>query len=124
MVKINSNAIPASTLPKGWQIIHTTRTGGKTVGKVDKHYLSPSLKHFRSLCSARAFIKNLSESVADPAPQPVAPAPVVQAPAPVVQAPAPVVQAPAPVAPLPNFDENGNEVITIYDSSDDESEWL
>ena len=110
MVKINSNAIPASTLPKGWQIIHTTRTGGKTVGKVDKHYLSPSLKHFRSLCSALAFIKNLSESVADPAPAPVVPAPVVQA--------------PAPVAPLPNFDENGNEVITIYDSSDDESEWL
>ena len=110
MVKINSNAIPVSTLPKGWQIIHTTRTGGKTVGKVDKHYLSPSLKHFRSLCSALAFIKNLSESVADPAPEPVAPEPVVQA--------------PAPVAPLPNFDENGNEVITIYDSSDDESEWL
>jgi len=114
MVKINSNAIPASTLPKGWQIIHTTRTGGKTVGKVDKHYLSPSLKHFRSLCSALAFIKNLSESVADPAPEPE---PV---------APEPAVQAPAPIAPLPtsNFDENGNELITIYDSSDDESEWL
>jgi len=95
MVKINPNAVPQ--LPVGWQCIKSLRTRGKTKGVVDKHYLSPSFQHFRSLSSVR---RHLAQENSQPA-------------------------APAPPAPLHiSVDEDGNEIITIYDSSDEESEWL
>ena len=101
MGKIVSNAKPCSTLPNGWLITKTLRTGGQTRGRVDKHYLSPTLAIFRSLRAAQLHIANT----------------VVPVPAP---APAPVVVSVA--APVPSFSDH--EVITIYDSSDEESEWL
>ena len=111
MGKIVSNAKPCSTLPKGWLITKTLRTSGQTRGRVDKHYLSPTLAIFRSLRAAQLHIANNVAPV-------VAPIPVVVPVAVPVVVPAP---APAP-APVPSFSDH--EVITIYDSSDEESEWL
>ena len=58
MGKIVSNAKPCSTLPKGWLITKTLRTSGQTRGRVDKHYLSPTLAIFRSLKAAQLHIAN------------------------------------------------------------------
>jgi len=113
MGKIVSNAKPCSTLPKGWLITKTLRTGGQTRGRVDKHYLSPTLAIFRSLKAAQLHIAN------NVAPVPVAPP---AAPVPIVVS----VVAPAP-APVPSISAPNHEVICIFSSSDDEeseSEWL
>ena len=109
MGKIVSHAKPCSTLPTGWLITKTVRTGGSTRGRVDSHYLSPTLAIFRSLRAAQLHIARNNTPVAPPVP--VAPAP----PAPPVAPPMALFGAMA-----------DHEVITVYDSSDsdNESEWL
>lgn len=109
MPKIISNAIPVTGLPNGWFMIKSVRTGGRTLGKVDTSYFSPTLKVFRSRVGVLRYItaqNNLpplpAEVVAAPV-FPAVPAAVVVAPdvAPVAVPIAPPVIAPvaAPIAP-------------------------
>ena len=65
---------PLSTLPAGWIVIKSIRKGGTRCGMVDKVYLSPDFRAFRSFVSAQRFINaNVLNNVLNPvAPVPVA----------------------------------------------------
>ena len=91
MTKIISNAIPMPAL-KGWFMIKTVRTGGRTRGKVDTSYFSPALKVFRSRVGVTRYIT--AQNNLPPLPAEVVAAPVLPA-VPAAVAVAPVV---APVA--------------------------
>ena len=39
----------ALTLPSGWKMTTRTRKSGKTAGRIDKYYYSPSGKRYRSI---------------------------------------------------------------------------
>ena len=73
MVKIPRTAIPATSLPKGWMVVTTTRRKGNSKGQRDKTYYNPSFEKFRSL-------RAVQEHIAANAPDPVAPDPVAAAP--------------------------------------------
>ena len=74
MVKVINNNKPV--LPTGWLIIKSIRNGGMRRGTVDKIYLSPDLRAFRSYVSAQRFI-NANAIINVPNATPVAPVPVV-----------------------------------------------
>ena len=102
MVKIPSSAIPANYLPKGWMVVTTRRRKGSTKGHQDKTYYNPSFQKFRSL---RAVHAHIAATDPDPLPSGVTEATPVVVPETIV------------------IDDNdGNDVIVIDSSSDDESD--
>ena len=56
MVKINKHAKPASQLPEGWMVLTKYRKKGASKGKLDRTYLSPEMRSFRSLKAVKRFI--------------------------------------------------------------------
>ena len=98
MVKIPSSAIPATYLPKGWMVVTTTRRKGSTKGHQDKTYYNPSFQKFRSLRAVHAHIAaTLPTDVTEATPVVVPETIVID-------------------------DNDGNDVIVIDSSSDDESD--
>ena len=118
MVKVINNNKPV--LPTGWLIIKSIRNGGMRRGRVDKIYLSPDLRAFRSYVSAQRFI-NANAIINVPNATPVAPVPVVSVANIVLVQDTPVV----PVVILVSDSDSGgeedamNEIISFL-SSDDE----
>ena len=110
---------PLSTLPTGWLVINTIRKGGTRCGNIDKVYLSPALRAFRSLVSAQRFINaNANNNV--PNATPVAPVPVVSVANIVLVQDAPD----SPVTILVSDEEEEedamNEIINLLSSSEDD----
>ena len=50
------NSIDVVNLPSDWTIKHVTRKSGKSKGRVDHYYISPSKFKFRSMIEVREFI--------------------------------------------------------------------
>ena len=134
MPKILSTEKPTPTLPDGWHCVTSIRRGGKSIGKRDNHYFSPAFVHrFRS---RRAVIAHLAKEALPPISLVVPVAPTVVPVAvpvdvplavsvPVTVQPAPVAVAAASPVVVPIFsqveiDSQGNEVVIVYDSSDEE----
>jgi len=92
MVKIMQSKAPPSTLPNGWQCIITVRRSGKSEGTRDKHYLSPTLEHFRSLKAVRRYLAIIDVPLIAPVDPPVPVVPAVAVPVAPVLAPAPPVE--------------------------------
>ena len=92
MVKIMQSKAPPSTLPNGWQCIITVRRSGKSEGTRDKHYLSPTLEHFRSLKAVRRYLAIIDVPLIAPVDPPVPVVPAVAVPVAPVPAPAPPVE--------------------------------
>ena len=118
MVKVINNNKPV--LPTGWLIIKSIRNGGMRRGTVDKIYLSPDLRAFRSYVSAQRFINaNVIINVPN---APVAPVPVVSVANIVLVQDTPV----SPVVILGSDSDPGdeedamNEIISLLSSDDDE----
>jgi len=75
MVKVINNNKPV--LPAGWLVIKSIRNGGMRRGTVDKVYISPDFRAFRSFVSAQRFINanaiiNVPNVATAAAPVPVA----------------------------------------------------
>jgi hypothetical protein len=49
----------AFTLPTGWKITTRTRKSGKTAGRIDKYYYSPSGKRYRSIKQVKLVVEAL-----------------------------------------------------------------
>ena len=60
MVKISPHDKPP--LPVGWKCVHSIRTHGKTAGKIDYHYFSPTWQRFRSLSGVLRHIQTKEEN--------------------------------------------------------------
>ena len=109
MVKINQAAKPA--LPEGWQCRTSKRRKGQTRGRLDKLYIAPNGTQYRSLRAVNEHLNGIDEKTT--------PAHVV----PVVPMVVPVVPAVAPVVVPENIaieDNDGNDVIVVDSSSDEE----
>ena len=118
MVKVINNNKPV--LPTGWLIIKSIRNGGMRRGTVDKIYLSPDLRAFRSYVSAQRFINaNVIINVPN---APVAPVPVVSVANIVLVQDTPV----SPVVILVSDSDPGdeedamNEIISLLSSDEDD----
>ena len=113
---------PLSTLPNGWQCIITVRRSGKSEGTRDKHYLSPTLEHFRSLKAVRRYLAIIDVPLIAPVDPPVPVVPAVAVPVAPVLAPAPPVEV-IIISSDSSDSESGedamNEIISLL-SSDDE----
>ena len=110
MVKINQAAKPA--LPEGWRCSTSKRRKGQTRGRVDKHYIAPDGTQYRSLHAVNEHLSGLAEQ---PKPAPVVPVGTM---VPVASA-----VAVAPVVVPENIaieDNDGNDVIVVDSSSDEE----
>jgi len=119
MVKVINNNKPV--LPTGWLIIKSIRNGGMRRGTVDKIYLSPDLRAFRSYVSAQRFI-NANAIINVPNATPVAPVPVVSVANIVLVQDTPV----SPVVILVSDSDPGdeedamNEIISLLSSDEDD----
>ena len=119
MVKVINNNKPV--LPTGWLIIKSIRNGGMRRGTVDKIYLSPDLRPFRSYVSAQRFI-NANAIINVPNATPVAPVPVVSVANIVLVQDTPV----SPVVILVSDSDPGdeedamNEIISLLSSDEDD----
>ena len=121
MVKINNNNKPL--LPAGWSIIKSIRKGGMRRGVVDKVYLSPDFRAFRSYISAQRFINANANAISNvPNATPVAPVPVASVANIVLVQDAPD----SPVTILVSDEEEEeeedamNEIINLLSSSEDD----
>ena len=118
MVKVINNNKPV--LPTGWLIIKSIRNGGMRRGTVDKIYLSPDLRAFRSYVSAQRFINaNVIINVPN---APVAPVPVVSVANIVLVQDTPVVPVVILVSDSDSGDEEDamNEIISLLSSDEDD----
>lgn len=62
--KSKTNRMSRVILPEGWTSTTKTRTGGVTAGYVEKHYISPSGKRFRSFAAMNRHLENQGRPVA------------------------------------------------------------
>jgi hypothetical protein len=114
MVKINNNNKPL--LPAGWIVVKSIRKGGTRRGMVDKIYLSPQLRAFRSFVSAQRFI---NANALNNVPNPVAPVPVASVANIVLVQDAP--DSPVLVSDEEEEEEDAmNEITNLLISSEDE----
>ena len=124
MVKIMQNKAPPSTLPIGWQCIITVRRSGKSEGTRDKHYLSPTLEHFRSLKAVRRYLAIIDVPLIAPVDPPVPVVPAVAVPVAPVLAPAPPAEVIIISSDSSSDSESGedamHEIISLLSSDDDE----
>ena len=49
----------ALTLPSGWTMTTRTRKSGKTAGRIDKYYYSPTGKRYRSIKQVKLLVETL-----------------------------------------------------------------
>ena len=115
---------PPSTLPNGWQCIITVRRSGKSKGTHDKHYLSPTLEHFRLLKAVCRYLAIIDVPLIAPVDPNVPVVPAVAIPVAPVLAPAPPVEVIIISSDSSSDSESGedamHEIISLLSSDDDE----
>ena len=124
MVKIMQSKAPPSTLPNGWQCIITVRRSGKSIGTHDKHYLSPTLEHFRLLKAVCRYLAIIDVPLIAPVDPNVPVVPAVAIPVAPVLAPAPPVEVIIISSDSSSDSESGedamNEIISLLSSDEDD----